>query len=554
MDFILGLVFFLCLMFLTMLFGERLSLFGVIDNRWLTAPFDAAADFWDLICEATDRLWCFVLDHFWWVTAAVSGSIGILLIAFIMVSGLTSQAQAVRHDESSRLHVGSVLDNVPVLQTRRQLAGYSFPTGTSISAPSQLVYQVPSNNRYHVPASISQPIVRDIPSERFIPPSTFDVPAMELTRPRYTEPVISRSRLSLSLEPFVERAGHRVSSPELAQLIRQTLATLRNDDWAVYSSASKLTRSAPREQELPQDAAADVARLESLVRIIPGRDVTESDLLIEKSVPDNVSDGSFSIQIRVTNRSQGTLSGLIVRELLPASWKVVDLQPRGIYRESAVTWLVDRLLPESDEVLTVTVRCGETGRYQCYTEVSAVSAVMSPSDVARDFRREPLPSERVLPEIRPMEETISSRPIRPPERTLPPVVSRPEVELTLEKIPQSVRVGEWVDVRFRVKNVGTAPAEGVSLRVELPLGLDHRTLTDSDLDRRVDSNVRRLDVGESREMVLAVRPTNRGRHFAIAELVLQDEQLDLRDFELVAREDSVPTDSAPRPRPTPDFR
>jgi hypothetical protein len=110
MNFILGLVFFLSIMFLAMIFGERLSLFGFADGRWLTAPFDMLARLWDMICEATDRIWCFVFDHFWWVTATVSGSIGVLLVALIMVSGLSTEAAAVRVEgQCARPHLSDRL-------------------------------------------------------------------------------------------------------------------------------------------------------------------------------------------------------------------------------------------------------------------------------------------------------------------------------------------------------------------------------------------------------------------------------------------------------------
>ena len=94
MDLALVIVFIISLMFLAMIFGDRLSLFGLADGQWLTAPFDLATRFWDMVCEAADRIWCFVYDHFWWVAATVSGGLGILLIALVMVTGLSDKAEA----------------------------------------------------------------------------------------------------------------------------------------------------------------------------------------------------------------------------------------------------------------------------------------------------------------------------------------------------------------------------------------------------------------------------------------------------------------------------
>ena len=143
MDLILGLVFFLSLMFLAMIFGDRLSLFGVVDGRWMTAPFDLVTYMWDMICEATDRVWCFVFDHVWWVTATLAGAVGLLLIALILVSGLSNEAQAVRHDERALMHTGSVLDDVPELNTRNILQT-KFVLETDSDKVSHLVHQVPS--------------------------------------------------------------------------------------------------------------------------------------------------------------------------------------------------------------------------------------------------------------------------------------------------------------------------------------------------------------------------------------------------------------------------
>ncbi len=70
---LLGLVFLLCIRFLAMIFGERLSLLAFLEGKWLTAPVELAAWFWNLVCEAVDRVWCFVFDHFWWVTDTLYG-------------------------------------------------------------------------------------------------------------------------------------------------------------------------------------------------------------------------------------------------------------------------------------------------------------------------------------------------------------------------------------------------------------------------------------------------------------------------------------------------
>lgn len=519
MNLVLGLVFFLCLMFLAMIFGERLSLFGFLDGRWLTAPFDLAADFWDMVCELADRIWCFIFDHFWWVTAAVSGGIGIVLIALIMVSGLTNEAHAVRTDEKRPMMVGSVLDDTPVLDTDTILQTRVI----SKADDSQLIYQYPSRNRFIIPADIRRPVVKDFtprPRENYVPP-------MPLPRP-HREPDYFRGRLQITMEPFLERHGHRIRSEKVDRLIQQTVLALRHDDWRTYSDAQAMARQGVVGAALREDSDRDVTDLYDRVRVIPGDRVTSNSLKIEKSMPENPGSGEFEIQVRVTNVDRERISGLIVRELLPASWSPVDMQPRGAFRNSVITWLVDDIEPLDERLLTLRVQSPEAGRFQSFTEISATSAVSSLAHVA----------DR-LPAV-------------PRERSLPPVVRRPDVRLTLDQTPSGVRENEWVDVIFMISNIGDAPAEGVKLRVNLPFDLDHHDLTDADTNRWVDSKIRRLEPGERRRVKLTVQPRSAGRHLATAELLFQAAQLDVRNFSIVA--DRTLDNERNNLRPRPDFQ
>ena len=531
---LLGLVFLSCLRFLAMIFGERLSLLGFLEGKWLTAPFELAAQFWDMVCEAVDRIWCFVFDHFWWVTATVSGGVGVVLIALLMVSSLSLEAKEVRNDQAARMNVGSVLDHTPVLEPGR--IRLTNGNNDGFAQASQLIYQKPSGDTMPVPATWP-PVVSDLPSHRYRTPAEPEVPAAEGPaaegRPsEYRWPDSSGSRLQLSMEPFVERRGRQVHSRRLGALIQQAVMSLRHDDWRTYSSTHALALAEASPAALREDSAFAVEDLAAAVRIFPGEFVSSNEVQVEKRTPRRSSSNLFDIEIRVTNTGRERLNGLIVRELLPQTWLPVAVQPQAVYRDSVVMWLVN-LDPHQEQVLQLRVKAAEPGSDQSLTEVSASAAVRAIAPVSAALRRRPTPN-----------------PMPDPERSLP-IVERPEVKLSLEKLPSNVTVGKWVDVRFRVRNVGAAPAEGVSLRIDLPPGLDHRTLDDNDVNRRVESNVARLQVNESREMTLSVRPTVSGRHLTIAQLVLQDEELDLRDFEIVAQKGST-EDTAPIV-PVPDF-
>ena len=531
MNVILVLVFFLSLMFLAMIFGEKLSLFGFVDGRWLTAPFDMASRLWDMVCEATDRVWCFVFEHFWWVAATVSGGIGVLLVALLMVGGLSKEAAAVRLEEQSVMSAGSVLDHIAVLNARNILVANVATPGNDVS---HKIYQARSRFDMSFPLSNQRPIVRDLPER------ATDVPPLPL--PRYREPDYSRSRLMLTMEPlapaveWVEQVGRPVRSRDIERLIERAVLSLRSDDWRPFADSRSFAGSLSSRPALTEDSDYAVRDLASRVRVIPGDVVSSSNLKVEKSAPQNSGPGDFEIQIRVTNLSRDRVSGVVVREFLPAAWVPKTMQPRGVFRDATATWLVDDLGPQQDQVLTLQVESTDSGRFQSVTEVSAMAAVTSDAHV--------VDQELPLPPVR--------RPVQPSTRPSGRTsVQLPNVRLVLEEPLETVTVGEWTTVYFRIENIGNAAANGVSLRVTLPVGLNHHALKDNDLNRQVDSNVRRLDAGDSRRTALRVRPTSRRRHFATAELLLQDSQLDVQPFEIVARET---VDRQPLPTPDPDFR
>lgn len=537
MNLILVLVFFLSLMFLAMIFGERLSLFGLVDGRWVTAPYDMLVRLRDMTGELLDRMWCFLFDHFWWVTATLSGGAGVAIVAMIMVSGLTREAAAVRTDERAVMRVGSVLDHTPVLDPDNVLMAN---TSVAKADDSQLIYQVPSGFSFPLPSSNQRPVVID----RTPLPRIMDLPPPPV-RYRDAPPAFQSTRLTLTMEPIddalelIELAGRPAERRDMDRLIQRAMLALRSDDWRVYSDMQARRRGRPSRAALPEDTEFSVRDLTSRVRVIPGDAVSASQLQVEKFAPADTGPGEFEIQIRVTNPGTERLNGIIVRELLPVAWAPKMMEPRGTFRDATVTWLLPELRPLEEQILTLQVESTESGRFQSLTEVSAAAAVSNMARVTR--KAQPLP-----PVPTPVEPQAAPR---VPRRAQPPL-RLPDVRLTLEQPPAVAEVDEWVTVYFQVENIGDAPAIGVSLRVTLPAGLDHHTLEDSDTNRRVDSNVRLLEVGEKRRMTLKVRPSVRGMHFTTAELVLQDSQLDVQYFEIEARQ---PVQRQPLPKPEPDF-
>ena len=76
-------------------------------------------------------------------------------------------------------------------------------------------------------------------------------------------------------------------------------------------------------------------------------------------------------------------------------------------------------------------------------------------------------------------------------------------------------------------------------------GLDHHTLEDGDVYRRVENGIRRIEPGDSRRIVLRMRATRPGQHFATAEMIFNGAQLSLSTFQIVAIDPPKPVEEPP---------
>ena len=500
MDLVLGFVFVLCLMFLAMIFGEKLSLAGIFDGRWITWCCSLVADLWDQICEDLDRCWCFVVDHVWWVTVATAGGIGLTVTTFLMFSGVYQQAQAARLDDQLVMNVGSVLDHTPVLTEE-----YTIPVGQPNSRlkVSPVHYVVPPK-----PEFPARPIDTNNGFPDFNLDPLPDFPGYRTTEPDW--PSRSAPELRLSLDSFgrdVVSRSRFVVTPQIRNAIDNAVLSLRwnNDDWDVTRIRTDQDRNVGETSSailLPESNQFEISDQQSRVRVLPGTIVSTSDLQITKSSPVRGTDGSLELQIRVINTGQDRVDGLLVRELLPLQWHPTNMSPQGTYRSSTVTWLINNLRPFDEQILTLRVISDQPGRFESLTEVSAVAAVSSPV------------------QVRQVE----------PRRRLP--IARPDLRLTLQELPKNIELEKPFTIYFDVQNIGTIDAVGVDLRVTLDEGLGHHSLDDNDQVRRIENGVRRLPVGESRQLPLILRTLKPGLHFATAEMLLEGEQLDLVTFEI----------------------
>lgn len=601
MDVILGLVFIFSLLSLAMIFGDRLSLFGNIDERWLMTPFDLVTRFWQMLCEIFDRAVCFIFDHFWWVAATASGGVGVVMIAVIMFSGLTLEAAAVRRDELAVMNVGGVLDHTPKMSAKDFLP---VPLERPADSSSHLVDQFPTPNiRFAIQELSRRPEIDALPIERPYLPIDDD------REDRTPTPDPFRSRLRLTLNPFVEIQGRRVVDPAVSEMIQQTLYDIQQDDWQAFSELGFQNRQFNSRADLRENSVYDVNELLRSVRILSSDTVATQMIDVQKSVPEDPPAGEFDIRIRITNQGPDTLSGLVVREQIPLTAAAKDMRPEGIYRDTTAVWLIDDLRSGEKRDLVLTVEAQDLDRFESWTEVSAASAVRTATTVEEARRqpslrlpltdpdpfqdrrpvrrpivtpRVPEPSEpeflepvRREPEPWELEPRmpIAREPVRrdpvirepeprePIRRDFTPRVTEPiripDVRLRLLTRPVRVTVNEVAIVKFEVRNVGDAEAEGVSLRVNLPMDVEHKQLEPRDLLRRVESSIRILKPGERRTMELFIRPTRQGSHLVTALLMLKNRELDIQSFDVETDPDTNSVDDFPpvddvMPRPVPD--
>ena len=105
-------MFLTCLMFLGMLWGDRLSFPGLFEGNWLN-PISGLINLVSrTLGEFLDVSVKFIVGHLSWVVAAVSGTAGLILVAFLMGGGLAIDAEAYHRDSVAPLNAGGVVDRV----------------------------------------------------------------------------------------------------------------------------------------------------------------------------------------------------------------------------------------------------------------------------------------------------------------------------------------------------------------------------------------------------------------------------------------------------------
>ncbi len=533
------------LMFLGMLWGDRLSLSSLFEVNWL-GPIGGLLDaIWRLCSEFLDLTVEFVVAHLSWVVAAVSGAAGLIVIAFLMGGGLASDAEAYHLDSIAPLYAGGVVDRIRPVKPAEPAR--SISNGIRLAKAdiddSQNVFQAKGGDyllfgrpEYQAPKiRPRRPIEGSIASAPTTRP-LLQRPELDIRFNRLYSATIVPDRVRM-----VSTDGRLIDDLPSALFVDRAVRKLLRDDWRAGIGLPIALNEGPDIGNLvPESPLAVVRDLESRIRVTPGVMVSRQDLRIEKTVPQRSGTGEVMMQVSITNLANDSIDGLLVRELLPFGTKIRGTVPQGVLRGSTLTWLVSNLRPQQERVLRFTVIPADDpigGRdtlFESLTEVSALTAVKTRTVV----------TEKEIPPILPT-------PPRSLESNRPPLTARaPRLRLEISKPRSTPTVGSWTTLIFRISNVGNANAENVRLRLVLDEVLDHHALSDDDLSRQVDASLSQIAPGESRDFDLVVRPTRTGLAESSAELLFEELQLEVQSFSFIATAPATPPAESSSPSST----
>jgi uncharacterized repeat protein (TIGR01451 family) len=464
-----------------------------------------------------------------------------------MFSGLADDAAARGRDLRSVFGAGGVIDQIPEVAAAE--TGHSSVLNAVIDDDVWYVRQLPGDYLVFNHPRQDRDTINTPPMRRAAPPP---VEPPTLPTPLTPQPLLSLrfQRLSRLTVPIDEEEqtitlGRLTEESPIQDLIEDALRMIPRDDWRFSTSDPRgIDRSADDAPLLRESSRADVLDQESRVRIIPGEGIAEHNLRVEKFYPAESTGSEITLEITVMNQGSSPISGVIVKEFLPRDTRVRAAMPEPLRRgagrlnrvpepllnDDTLTWLLEDLEPFVEQTIRFTVMpsikvAGSSRklRFESSTEVSGVSAASARTVVRGEVRR--------MPETPPERRPIPDEPA--PRR--PRVIARPEIRLQIQEPPSSVAPGAVAEVIFRISNIGTAPAEGVDLRVKLASGLTHHQLDDNDPVREITNGVRRLEPGETRAIPLRMTAPRAGTYRCTAEMLFEGEQLVQEQFRIIAR-------------------
>jgi len=545
----------LCLLFLGALYADHVHVGFLFEGRWLGPLFAAFGRFWVSLAESMAAAFELCLAQLSWVVAACSGGAGLLLILFMLGGGIAADAEVWTADLRAPLRSGGVLDQIPGLSVAAapQLANLGrlerddsdlFASGGG----RYLVFNVPDALPIRLPPRARLPlegVAADVPSPE-------PGPGPGLLRPRLLMEFRRRGGVQSDIERFGENRTRGILLADLPEssVIERALRMLSFDGWrpGLYRDG---VLNPERPEPLEESTAAELREVERGVRIYAGGAVSSSDLEIDKRAPEVSEDGVVQVELWIRNRGGETIDGLIARERLPRGTQLLAADPPAVWRDDELVWRLDDFRSGEERTYRFTVRPaeavpldvvgGEDTVFVTETIISALLAVTSPTDVEGSSLQPARggfsdagsdPDELDWPGV---------DVLRTDRRRLLPDISRLElsagldVQLQIRKESEEAGAGTWTRVFFDLENRGETDLTGIQLRVTLDENLEHAALDEDSLERAVVAEVGRLRRGETREVVLRVRPRNRGLFPCTAEVLSSGVQAGVDNFDIIAR-------------------
>ncbi len=198
-------------------------------------------------------------------------------------------------------------------------------------------------------------------------------------------------------------------------------------------------------------------------------------IVIQKRAPSEVKVGkpaSFVIHIRNVGSAEAIDVQLFDR--VPAGMKLVDASPTPDQQGDELQWQLGALAAGDEQTVTLELMPEAEGELGSVARVSFEAAA-----------------------------------------SVRTVSTRPELKIT-QRAPESVLIGQQLEIELEVSNPGTGEAAGVMLQADVPEGLEHPK------GRQLDNLLGSLQPGEVRREVLRLRAVSPGQIENTVRLVSED--------------------------------
>lgn len=541
----------LCLLFLGALYADHVDAGFLFEGRWLGPLFGSFVRFWGTLAESLTAVVVLGLSQLSWVLAASSGGIGLLLILFMLGGGIAADADVFMSDLRTPLKSGGVLDQIPGLT---MTADPKFSSLARLDRDDSDLFSTGGGRYLVLDVPDALPLQQRPRARRPLEGVVRDMPDMEvgsgLLKPRLLMEFRRRGTQLSDTERYGEQRTPGVLLEELPEssVIERALRLLSFDGWRPSLSG---VPASERPEPVSESTAAELRDVERGVQIYAGSAVSSSDIEIDKRAPELSEDGVVRVELGIRNSGQEIIDGLIVRERLPRGTQLLSSDPPAVYRDDELVWRLDDLRTGEPRLLQFTLqpnpdlpvdpRAGEDTVFVTETIISAMLAVTSPTDVTGD-RLQPTRGGPGWGETDEREGDWPNFEVQPSDRRrlLPDISSLDlsedlNLRLRVEGESEEAEVGAWTRVFFDLENRGESELSGIQLRVTLDEDLEHPRLTADSLDRSIVADVSRLRRGETRQVVLTVRPVRAGFFRCTAEVLSSGVQANVENFEIISR-------------------